>query len=31
MILSFGGGISPGTLPENIDALLEATRGWRYA
>jgi uroporphyrinogen decarboxylase len=31
MILSFGGGISPGTLPENIDALLEAARAWRYA
>jgi uroporphyrinogen-III decarboxylase len=30
MILSFGGGISPGTLPENIDALLEAARAWRY-
>jgi hypothetical protein len=24
MILSFGGGVSPGTLPENVDALLEA-------
>jgi uroporphyrinogen-III decarboxylase len=24
MILSFGGGVSPGTPPENIDALLEA-------
>lgn len=30
MILSFGGGISPGTLPENIDAMLEAARAWRY-
>jgi uroporphyrinogen decarboxylase len=30
MILSFGGGVSPGTLPENIDALLEAARVWRY-
>lgn len=30
MILSFGGGVSPGTLPENIDALLEAARAWRY-
>jgi uroporphyrinogen-III decarboxylase len=30
MILSFGGGVSPGTVPENIDALLEAARAWRY-
>jgi len=30
MILSFGGGVSPGTLPENIDALLQAARAWRY-
>jgi len=29
MILSFGGGVSPGTPPENIDALLEAARQWR--
>jgi uroporphyrinogen-III decarboxylase len=28
MILSFGGGISPGTPPENIDALLEMARDW---
>jgi uroporphyrinogen-III decarboxylase len=28
MILSFGGGVSPGTLPENIDALAEAARQW---
>jgi uroporphyrinogen-III decarboxylase len=28
MILSFGGGVSPGTPPENIDALLEAARDW---
>jgi uroporphyrinogen decarboxylase len=28
MILSFGGGVSPGTLPENIDALLEVARSW---
>jgi uroporphyrinogen decarboxylase len=28
LILSFGGGISPGTPPENIDALLQATRDW---
>jgi uroporphyrinogen-III decarboxylase len=28
MILSFGGGVSPGTLPENIDALLRAAREW---
>ena len=26
MILSFGGGVSPGTPPENIDALLDAVR-----
>jgi uroporphyrinogen decarboxylase len=31
MILSFGGGVSPGTLPENVDALLEAARVWKYA
>jgi uroporphyrinogen-III decarboxylase len=29
MILSFGGGVSPGTPPENIDALLKAAREWR--
>ena len=29
MILSFGGGVSPGAKPENIDALLRAARGWR--
>ncbi len=28
MILSFGGGVSPGTLPENIDALLQAAHDW---
>ncbi len=28
MILSFGGGVSPGTPPENIDALLEAAGGY---
>jgi uroporphyrinogen decarboxylase len=28
MILSFGGGVSPGTPPENIDALLEVVRDW---
>jgi uroporphyrinogen decarboxylase len=28
MILSFGGGVSPGTPAENIDALLEAARTW---
>ncbi len=28
MILSFGGGVSPGTRPENIDALLAAAREW---
>jgi len=29
MILSFGGGVSPGTPAENIDALLRAARSWR--
>ena len=29
MILSFGGGVSPGTPVENIDALLKAVREWR--
>lgn len=29
MILSFGGGVSPGKPPENIDALLAAAREWR--
>jgi uroporphyrinogen decarboxylase len=29
MILSFGGGVSPGTPPENIDALLRAARDWK--
>lgn len=29
MILSFGGGVSPDTKPENIDAMLRAARGWR--
>jgi uroporphyrinogen-III decarboxylase len=28
MILSFGGGVSPGTPPENVDALLEAASEW---
>jgi uroporphyrinogen decarboxylase len=28
MILSFGGGVSPGTRPENIDALLQAAQDW---
>jgi uroporphyrinogen-III decarboxylase len=28
MILSFGGGVSPGTPPENIDALVAAARDW---
>ena len=28
MILSFGGGVSPGAPPENIDALLGAAREW---
>jgi uroporphyrinogen decarboxylase len=31
MILSFGGGVSPGTLPENIDALLKAAQTWKYS
>ena len=30
MILSFGGGVSPGTPAENIDALLHAARTWQY-
>jgi len=30
MILSFGGGVSPGTPPENIDALLQAAQVWRH-
>jgi uroporphyrinogen decarboxylase len=29
MILSFGGGVSPGTPPENIDALLRAEQDYR--
>ncbi len=28
MILSFGGGVSPGTPPENIDALLASVQDW---
>ncbi|MBN1978486.1 MAG: uroporphyrinogen decarboxylase family protein [Anaerolineae bacterium] len=28
MILSFGGGVSPGTLAENIDALVATARDW---
>ncbi len=28
MILSFGGGVSPGTRPENIDALLQAAKDY---
>jgi uroporphyrinogen-III decarboxylase len=31
MILSFGGGVSPGTPPGNIDALLKAAREWSRA
>lgn len=31
MILSFGGGVSPGTRPENIDALLQAAHDWNQA
>ena len=30
MILSFGGGVSPGTPPENIDAMLGAARQWFF-
>ena len=29
MILSFGGGVSPDTRPENIDALMKAAQAWR--
>ncbi len=29
LILSFGGGVSPGTRPENINALLRAARTWK--
>jgi uroporphyrinogen-III decarboxylase len=29
MILSFGGGVSPGTPAENVDALIEAACKWR--
>jgi uroporphyrinogen-III decarboxylase len=29
MILSFGGGVSPGTPPENVDALIEAAGRWK--
>ena len=29
LILSFGGGVSPGTPPENIDAMLHAARTWK--
>jgi uroporphyrinogen decarboxylase len=28
LILSFGGGVSPGTPPENVDALLQAAKDW---
>ncbi len=31
LILSFGGGVSPGTPPGNIDALLAAAREWSAA
>ena len=30
LILSFGGGVAPGTPPENIDALLQAARDWEH-
>lgn len=30
MILSFGGGVSPGTRVENIDALLQAAKDFRF-
>lgn len=29
VILSFGGGVSPGTPPENIDALVKAAQDWQ--
>lgn len=29
MILSYGGGVSPGAKPENIDALVQAAKDWR--
>lgn len=29
LILSFGGGVSPGTRPENIDALVQAAHDWK--
>lgn len=29
MILSFGGGVSPGTPPDNIRALLQASKDWK--
>jgi len=29
MILSFGGGVSPETPPENIDALIHAAQVWQ--
>jgi uroporphyrinogen-III decarboxylase len=28
LILSFGGGVSPGTPPENVDALIKTAREW---
>jgi uroporphyrinogen-III decarboxylase len=28
MILSVGGGVSPGTPPESLDAMLEVARAW---
>jgi uroporphyrinogen decarboxylase len=31
MILSFGGGVSPGTPPENVEALIEAAGRWTRA
>jgi len=31
MVLSFGGGVSMGTPPENIDALVRAAQDWRPA
>lgn len=31
MILSVGGGVSPDTPPENLDAILEAARNWSKA
>jgi uroporphyrinogen decarboxylase len=29
LILSYGGGVSPGAKPENIDALVQAAKDWK--